>query len=67
MVCQLFFNQLGLAYKDNRDLPLPGSHNGSSNFLSGGKIPSHDINGNYGTFTQKKRPYSLVPRTSLPL
>ncbi len=56
VVCQFLLNRCFLPNQHNRHLPLPGSHNGTSDFIHRGAITAHGINGNYRTTIQKKQP-----------
>jgi len=64
---QLLCNNLGLADKNNRNLPSPGSLDGTINLMTGRIIPSHGVDSDYGAITQKKGPLFFYAKDILTL
>ena len=64
---QFLFDRLLLPNQNHGNLPLPGGHDSTGDFMGGDNAPAHGIDCNDRTISQRKRPYSSVLRTSLPL
>lgn len=66
-LCQLRFNRRSFTDQHNRNLPSPGSHDSTGNFMRRSIVSSHDINSDNGAVIQEEMPLLFCTENVLAL